>query len=238
LTPVEALEPLVDLGVDPGDEERGDRVDVGELVAVVGRLLEARDVRLHDVAVLLEAEDQRHVDGDAGRDRLGDGRPAGLRARDLDHHVGLADGLVELGGLGHGLAGVVGQAGGDLDRHAAVDAVGGVEDRSHDPAGLAHVVGGDDERGAVDVGAGGRELTDLGVVALAVGQRGLEDRRVGRDADDVAVLHEVGEVAGLEALTRQVVEPDGHPGVGQGLEAVVHAVPPVGGVWTVGSVRR
>ena len=42
--------------------------------------------------------------------------------------------------------------------------------------------------GLVDVGAGRRELAHLRVVALAVGERGLEDRRVGRHPDDVAVL--------------------------------------------------
>ena len=40
------------------------------------------------------------------------------------------------------------------------------------------------------------------------------------------LLDEVGEVAGLDALARQVVEPDGDSRVGQGLQAVGHGVPP------------
>ena len=75
------VEALVDLGVDPRDEEGRDRVDVGEVVAVGERLLEPGDVGLHHVAVLLEAEDQRDVDRDAGREGLGDGRPALRRCR-------------------------------------------------------------------------------------------------------------------------------------------------------------
>jgi transaldolase len=43
------------------------------------------------VLVLLEAEDQRHVDADAVGDRLGDRGPALLGAGDLDQQVGLVD---------------------------------------------------------------------------------------------------------------------------------------------------
>ena len=107
------------------------------------------------------------------------------------------------------------EVGGDLDRDPAVDAVGGVEDRLEHVAGVADVGGGEREDGLVDVGARGGELTDLAVVALAVGEGGGEDRRVGGDPDDVVVLDEVGEVAALEALAGQVVEPDGDSGCGQ-----------------------
>ncbi len=82
--------------------------------------------------------------------------------------------------------------------------------------------GGDREDRLVDVLAGGGEARDLVVVPLARRQRGREDRRVRRHPDDVAVLDEFGEVAGLEALARQVVEPDGHPCVGKGLESRRH----------------
>ena len=49
--------------------------------------------------------------------------------------------------------GVVGQVGRDLDRDPAVDAVGGLEDRLDDVAGVADVVGGQREDRPVDVGA-------------------------------------------------------------------------------------
>ena len=68
----------------------------------------------------------------------------------------------------------------------------------------------------------GGELAHLVVVALAVGQRRGEDRRVGGDADDVVVLDQVGEVAGLDPLAGEVVEPDGDPRLRQLLQVVGH----------------
>ena len=56
------------------------------------------------------------------------------------------------------------------------------------------------------LGAGRRELPHLLVVALALGQRGLEDRRVAGHPDEEAVLDQVGEVAGLDALAGEVVD--------------------------------
>ena len=56
------VEPLVGLGVDAGDEEARNR---GHLLRVAARLdqpLEPADVRLGDLGVAVEAEDQRHVD--------------------------------------------------------------------------------------------------------------------------------------------------------------------------------
>ena len=147
------VEALVDLGVDAGDEERRDRVDGGQVVAVLAGLLEAGDVGLHDVVVLVEPEDQGHVDADAGGQGLGDRRAALLGAGDLDEQVGLADGLPEVGRLGDRAVGVVGETGGDLDRDPAVDLVGRVEDRPQHLAALADVVGGDGADGLVGVGA-------------------------------------------------------------------------------------
>ena len=52
----------------------------------------------------------------------------------------------------------------------------------------------------VDVGAALGELADLRVVGVALGQRGLEDRRVGGHADDRLGVDELLEVAGLQAV--------------------------------------
>ena len=83
----DVVEPLVGLGVDARDEERRDRRHRGQVAARVGVALHAADVGLGDLAVAVEREDQRHVDGDAGRDRLLDRRQARLRGRDLDEQV-------------------------------------------------------------------------------------------------------------------------------------------------------
>jgi hypothetical protein len=115
----------------------------------------------------------------------------------------------------------VGQPRVDLDRHPAVETVGRLVDGGHDVTGVAHVVGGHRENGVIDVRARGGELVQLVVVGGPLRHRQLEDRRVRRDADDVADLHQLGEVAGVEPVAGQVVEPDGDSGVGEGLEVVV-----------------
>ena len=53
------------------------------------------------------------------------------------------------------------------------------------------------------------------VVRVALGERRGEDRRVGGDADDVAVVDELLEPAGGDALAGEVVEPDADADVGE-----------------------
>ena len=64
------VEPAVGLGVDAADEERRDGRDARRVAAALDQAAEAADVRLGDLAVALEREDQRDVDRDAARDRL------------------------------------------------------------------------------------------------------------------------------------------------------------------------
>ena len=78
-------------------------------------------------------------------------------------------------------------------------------------AGVAHIVGGDRADGRLDVGAALGELAHLRVVGVALGQRGLEDRRVGGDPDDVLGRRSARQVARVEPLAGQVVQPYGHP---------------------------
>ena len=87
------------------------------------------------------------------------------------------------------------------------------------------------------------QLADLLVVALAVGDRAGEDGRVGGDPDDGLLLDQVGQVAGLDPLAGQVVEPDRDAGVGEVLESLGHGGPswwcsgwPSG--WSGGCPRR
>ena len=144
------------------------------------------------------------------------GQPS-VVAGDLDQQVGPVDGLPELLAASATVAvGVVGEAGGDLDRDPAVDAVGGVVDRPQHVAGVADVVGGDHPRPPGRVGAVGGELADLRVVPLTLGAAPTA-KIVGLVVTPTTwrVLDEVGEVAGLEALAGQVVEPDGDSRVGR-----------------------
>jgi hypothetical protein len=178
-------------------------------------LLEAGQVGVDDLAVALEAEDQRDVDARADRDRRGDGLEALDRRRDLDHDVRLLDALPEALRLVDGRLGVVRCGGRDLDRDAAVEAVARVVDRAEDVGRLADVRRRDLEHGAVDVCAVGGELAHLLVVRLALGQGAREDRGVRRDAHDVLLLDQLLEAARVDALAGQVVEPDAHAERGQ-----------------------
>ena len=90
--------------------------------------------------------------------------------------------------------GVVGQVRVDLERDPAVLAVALVPDRPQHVAGVADVVAREREEDLLRVGLGGRQLADLVVVGVALGDRALEDRGVGGHADD-AVADEAGEVA-------------------------------------------
>ena len=100
---------------------------------------------------------------------------------------------------------------------------GGVVDRAEDVGRVAHVVGGDLEDRVVGARAGGGELRDLRLVDVALRQGAGEDRRVRRDAADVAGRDQLGEVAGGDPLTRQVVEPDADALGGQLLGGGAHA---------------
>ncbi len=216
------VQPVVDLGVDAGDEERRDRVDLGEVQPGVVRLLQTGEVGVHHALVAVQPEDQGDVDADALAQGVGDRGGALGGRRDLDEQVLPVDLLPQLLGRGEGRVGVEGEVGGDLDGDPAVDPVGGVVDRLEDVAGVAYVGGGQREHRLVDVGALGGELAHLVVVPLALGERGGEDRRVGGDAHDVVVPDEVGEVARLDALAGEVVEPDGDSGLRQLLQVVSH----------------
>ena len=215
-------QPLVDLGVDPGDEERRDRRDRGDVVPVGRRLLEPGHVGVDDLAVAGEREDQRHVDRDPLGQRRGDRRDALGRGRDLDVHVRPVDQPPQLLGLGDRRLGVAREPRVDLERDPPVDAVGGVVDRPEHVGRPADVVGGDHPRRLFDRDLAHREVLDLRFVGVALGQRVGEDRRVRRHPADLEVLDQLGQVAGLEPVPADVVEPDGYPGCRDFLEHVAH----------------
>ena len=191
------VEALVGLGVHARDEEGGDgRELAARVAAAVDEALDAADVGLHDLAVALEREDQRDVDRDAGGDRVLDRLQALDRGRDLDEEVGAVDELVQADRLGLGLLGVVREVRVDLERDPAVLAVALVPDGAQDVAGVADVVLGELPEDLLGIVVGGAQLTDLVVVRVALGDRALEDRRVGRHAHD-ALLDEALEIAVL-----------------------------------------
>ena len=60
----EGVQPLVDLGVHPGHEERRHRLDLRQVMAVGLGLLQPVEVGVDHRRVALEGEDQRDVDAD------------------------------------------------------------------------------------------------------------------------------------------------------------------------------
>ena len=133
-----ALQALVDLGVHARDEERRDRVDVDRL-ALLEAALEAADVGLGHLRVLLDAEEQGDVDVAPLVDHLLDRGRALLGARDLDHQVGAIDALPVLARLLHRAVGVEGEVGIDLEGHEAVLAAALVVDDAQHVAGVLDV---------------------------------------------------------------------------------------------------
>src|SRR5205823_10418732 len=62
------------------------------------------------------------------------------------------------------------------------------------------------------------ELTELVVVVGPLGDRLLEDRRVRGHADDGVLAHHPRELAGVEQVPREVVDPDALPVLGELLQ--------------------
>ena len=93
---------------------------------------------------------------------------------------------------------------------------------------FADVVARERDEDLLRLGLGGRELADLVVVRVALGDRALEDRGVGGHADD-AVANEAGEVALVDELARQVVDPDALALLGELLQGGHAGSPGVGG---------
>jgi hypothetical protein len=142
-------------------------VDLREVVAVFLGLLQAGLEGVDDGAVALQGEDQGHVDADALGQGGGDCFEAFEGGRDLDQDVVLVDPLVQVLGLGNGACRVPGQAGVNLDGHAAIHAVGCCCDGCEQVAGIGDVGGGDFEDGVLDAGAGCCLLCDRGIVVGA-----------------------------------------------------------------------
>ncbi len=204
------LETLVRLRVDAGDEEARDREHRAGVAARRDEALEPAQVRLGDGRVALEREDQGDVDRDALGDAVLDRTEARLGGRDLDVEVRAIDLLVEAKRLLEGALALVGERRVDLERDEAVDSVRPLPDRAHQVAGLADVVDREREELLHGVVRQRGDLAQLLVVEVALGEGLLEDRRVRGDADDSVVGDQAGELAGVEHLARERVDPDAH----------------------------
>ena len=209
LVGADRVQALVGLGVDARDEEARDRCDRARVAAALHEPLEPADVGLGDRRVALEREDQRDVDRAALRDALLDRAEPGLGGGDLHERVRAVDPLVQAERLVDRRLLLVGELGVDLDRDVAVLAAARVPDRAQQVAGIA---------GCPRPRAGGRSPSgrtrrlrtsrSWSSYQSLRGDRLLEDRGVGRDADDGVLAHQPRELAGLEPFARERVDPD------------------------------
>ena len=215
-----ALQALVDLGVHARDEERRDRVDVDRL-ALLEAALEAADVGLGHLRVLLDAEEQGDVDVAPLVDHLLDRGRALVGARDLDHQVGAVDAVPVLARLLHRALGVEGQVGVDLEGHEAVLAAALVVDDAQHVAGVLDVADRELLVDAAVVEALARGLGELLVVVVGAEDRLVEDRRVGGHAAQRVLLDQPLQLAGGDEGALDLVQPDARAGGGEGGEALV-----------------
>ena len=114
------VEPPVDLDIDPGDEERGDRVNRAHVAAGGKRQLQPAEVRIDHLTEALETEDQRDVDADSLSDAIGDRAEARLRGGNLDERVRAVDRSGESHRFADRSGRVVGDAGTHLDGDATI----------------------------------------------------------------------------------------------------------------------
>ena len=77
-------------------------------------------------------------------------------------------------------------------------------------AGFADVVGGDGADGCIHVGAAAGQFPDLFVVGVPLRQRVLKDRGVRGNPDNTHRVDQLGQVAGAQPITRQIVKPYRH----------------------------
>ncbi len=198
----------VDLGVDARHEERRDAPDAVDRLPGSEPALEAAQVRLGDLDVAFDAEQQRDVDVDAVGDQLLHGADADLRARHLDHDVGPVERAEQPAHLADEPVVVVLHAGRRLVRDEAVLALRRVVLRAEGVGRGADVVDRERKERLVRVVlAGAGELLQRFVVVRGAGDGLREDGGVGGQARDPAVVDVALQVARLDERAADEVEP-------------------------------
>ena len=214
---------LVDHGVDAADEEAGDAVHAADPRSRREAILEPREVGVGDGKIGLDAEEQGDVDVDAFGNQGADRRNAGRRAGNLDHHIGPANSTPQPPRLLERRLGIHGQIGRNLQADVAVGAVQRIIERTEVIGGRLDI---GDRQALVEVHR--RPVAKLHarlqavIVGVALADRLLENRGIGGHTLEAIALDQAVELAVLEDLAVQIVEPDRLAGVTQGAQGIAH----------------
>ncbi len=220
------VQPPVDLGVHPADEEGGHRRDGREVTPRRMGLAHAVQEGAEHLVVAVEGEDQRHVDADAFGKRGADRLQAGLGGGDLHEHVPPVHQPPQGPCLGDRCRRVVSDARVHLERPPSVYSVAGLVHRSQYVAGPPHVERRQQPDGFLHPDPAPGQITDLLVVAGARADRLGEDRRIAGDTHHLLVLYQVGQPATGEPLPAQIIEPDSYAFGGQPVQVLAHDLLP------------
>jgi hypothetical protein len=190
------------------DEEARHGSEPVDRLAGCDAAFDAVDPGVRDLLVALDAEQQRHVDRDAGRRQLAEGLDALRRRGHLDEHVR----AIDLGEEALGLADRVGRVARELrwqlEGDLTVLAAGLLVGRAQQVGAVPDVGEGEAEEDPAGVEAVPSRGDQLAVVQLRVADGLLEDRGVRSHAADAVISDEARELAGVEQLPADVVEPD------------------------------
>src|SRR5262249_16106485 len=128
-----------DGSVPTADKNRSYGTDFG-LESGVDASLDAAQESLGRRNVVLPGKQERDVDGDAGEERLFDGRQTFHGARNFAQQIGSAGPGVQTLRRSESASRVVSQQRRNLQRHPAVDAVGAVVNRPEEIGGLCEIL--------------------------------------------------------------------------------------------------
>lgn len=103
----------------------------------------------------------------------------------------------------------------NLDGDAPVDATGSLVLRSEHIARRTHIIGGRGADRRINIGAALGQLGNLRVIGMALGQGCLKDRRVRGDPDNTPGCDQLGEIARIESVPGEIIEPDSDSGLAQ-----------------------
>ncbi len=202
------VEPLIDEGIDPTQEETGDTGDVIYRVARREPALQAVEKCLGHGPIARRREQQCHIDVDPRTDELTDRRQTRFRAGYFDHDVGTLQLSPETLALRNARGAVVRDVRRHFEAHEAVS-TGSI------PVELRKQI-----RGRLDVldserlvqrltrGHGSEPFPHRRGVLRFLHHRCGEDRRIRGHAAESVIGNEMGETAIGEHGASQIVEPD------------------------------